>query len=49
MTVTLTDAQRAQLCPECVADPKAAPGRYCPRRVCVCGHATCPAAEGGAP
>lgn len=40
---TLTDAQRAQLCAGCVDDPKAAPGRYCARFACVCGHEACPA------
>ena len=41
--MTLTADQRAQLCQTCEADPKAAPGRYCPRFACVCGHPTCPA------
>lgn len=41
--MTLTAAQRAQTCPTCAADPHAAPGRYCPRFACVCGHQDCPA------
>ncbi|GGL27533.1 hypothetical protein GCM10012283_07150 [Phycicoccus endophyticus] len=43
--MTLTPAQRKQLCPECATDPKAARGRYCPRFACLCGHQSCPAFE----
>ena len=43
MSATLTAAQQAQTCPSCVADPKAAPGRYCASRACRCGHEACPA------
>ena len=28
-------------CAECAADEKAAPGRYCARGRCICGHETC--------
>lgn len=41
--MTLTAAQRAQLCQTCADDRTAAPGRYCPRFACLCGHPTCPA------
>ena len=40
----LTAAQQAQTCPSCTDDPAAAPGRYCARRRCLCGHTDCPAA-----
>ena len=43
MSATLTAAQQAQTCPSCAADPKAAPGRYCASRRCLCGHPNCPA------
>lgn len=36
-------SDRPETCTSCVADPKAAPGRYCPSRRCLCGHEACPA------
>ena len=38
-----TPGQDAQACPECQADPSAAPGRYCASLACRCGHPACPA------
>lgn len=47
--MTLTAGQRAQTCQTCAADPTAAPGRYCARFSCVCGHPTCPAFQSYVP
>lgn len=45
--MTLTAAQEAQLCQTCVEEAKTdhrrAPGRYCARFCCRCGHPPCPA------
>lgn len=36
----MTDT-RPEVCVACVADPKAAPGRWCAPRACLCGHPEC--------
>jgi len=41
--VVTTADQRAQTCPTCAANPKAAPSRYCASLACRCGHPACPA------
>ena len=41
--------QDAQACPECAANPKAAPSRYCASLACRCGHPACPAAASWVP
>jgi len=44
-----TPDQRAQACPTCAANPKAAPSRYCASLACRCGHDSCPAAASWVP